>query len=86
MNLILSKVSRFTPLLVFIMMLLYLYAPFTVIDDEGYLAVRDEATQQISHSTVRVIDLPCSDRQLLSNGIACKDPTELAKVMENFTY
>ena len=86
MNLILSKVSRLTPILLFIMMFLCLYAPFTVIDDGGYLAVRDEATKQVCRSDVRVTDLPDSDHRLLADGIVCNNTAELAKILENFIY
>ncbi len=86
MNLILSKLYRIAPFLLFLTIFIYLYAPFTVIDDEGCLAFRDEATRKVYRSTVRVDDLPNADRRLLADGIICNDVTELAKVMENFLY
>lgn len=84
MNLILSKVFRNSPFLFFLLLFIYLYAPFTVIDEQGFLSVRNEATKMTMHTEVRIDTLPRTDQLLLQSGITCNDVIELAKTLENF--
>ena len=76
MNLILSKVFRFSGILYFII-------SFLIFNDGGFVAVKDE-NGNVVRSSVRVAFLPLSDAERLNEGIFCEDMQELAAISENF--
>ena len=80
MNLILSKIVHTALILAFIIF----SVGFTVIEDGGYVAVRNEQTQELCRTEVRIDMLPQSDVERIAQGIACENASELARVMENF--
>ena len=76
MNLILGKVFRFW-------VLLCLFVGFMIINDGGFVAVRGE-NGTVFRTDVPVASLPRSDAEKIGAGIACKDASELAAVLENY--
>lgn len=81
LNLILSKLFRRASILQFLNFSLILY---TIFSDNGYLAVRDEKSEQVYTTQVRIELLPPQDAAMIEAGIACENRRELAEVMENY--
>lgn len=59
-------------------------AAYYLIEKDGYVAVEDAESRKILRTDIRVDRLPRSDAELLEQGIACADKTEVAAALENF--